>query len=60
MDRKDEIIKLQMDVIQQMTETNLRRIADDLWGMPTLQAGGAPVTKGDGVKPGQTMAVIAG
>lgn len=40
MDRKDEIIKLQMDVIQQMMESNLKRIADDLWGLPTLQAGG--------------------
>ena len=45
MDRKDEIIKLQMDVIQQMTETNLKRIADDLWGLPTLQAGGEPAVK---------------
>ena len=45
MDRKDEIIKLQMDVIQQMTESNLKRIADDLWGLPTLQAGGEPVVK---------------
>ena len=30
-DRKDEIIQLQMDVISQMTQSNLRRIADDLW-----------------------------
>ncbi len=35
MDRKDEIIRLQMDVISQMTRNNLNRIADDLWGMPT-------------------------
>ena len=28
MDRKDEIIRLQMDVISQMTRSNLRRIAD--------------------------------
>jgi len=34
MDRKDEIIRLQMDVIQQMTRSNLGRIADDLWGSP--------------------------
>ncbi|MDD3337008.1 MAG: AAA family ATPase [Eubacteriales bacterium] len=34
MDRKEEIIKLQMDVINQMTRSNLNRIADDLWGMP--------------------------
>ena len=32
MDRKDEIIRLQMDVINQMTRSNLSRIADDLWG----------------------------
>lgn len=31
MDRKDEIIRLQMDVISRMTQSNLRRIADDLW-----------------------------
>ena len=34
MDRKEEIIRLQMDVINQMTRNNLNRIADDLWGMP--------------------------
>lgn len=45
MDRKEEIIKLQMDVINQMTQTNLRRIADDLWGLPTLQTGGTPATQ---------------
>jgi len=45
MDRKEEIIKLQMDVINQMTQTNLRRIADDLWGMPTLASGGTPAVK---------------
>lgn len=35
MDRKDEIIQLQMDVISQMTQSNLRRIADDLWSGET-------------------------
>ncbi len=45
MDRKEEIIKLQMDVINQMTRTNLKRIAEDLWGMPTLQSGGTPAVK---------------
>ena len=53
MDRKDEIIKLQMDVIQQMTESNLKRIADDLWGLPTLQAGGEPVVKETAAPAGQ-------
>lgn len=39
MDRKDEIIRLQMDVINQMTRSNLSRIADDLWGssLPPVQ-----------------------
>ena len=36
MDRKDEIIRLQMDVINQMTRNNLSRISDDLWGAPAL------------------------
>lgn len=31
-DRKDEIIKLQMQVINQMTKNNLKRLSDDLWG----------------------------
>ena len=52
MDRKEEIIRLQMDVINQMTQTNLRRIADDLWGMPTLQSGGTPAVK----EPGASIA----
>ena len=49
-DRKDEIIKLQMEVISQMTGNNLRRIADDLWGVPGasqsggLTLGGQPVS----------------
>ena len=38
MDRKDEIIRLQMDVINQMTRSNLNRIADDLWGTPAPAA----------------------
>ena len=35
MDRRDEIIRMQMDVINQMTRNNLNRIADDLWGVPS-------------------------
>ena len=42
MDRRDEIIRLQMDVINQMTRNNLNRIADDLWGVPS--AAPAPST----------------
>ena len=37
MNRRDEIIKLQMDVIHQMTQSNLRRLSDDLWGAPALE-----------------------
>ena len=62
MDRKDEIIKLQMDVIQEMTRSNLRRISDDLWGLEGLRtaAGEGPSQEnnalGDGPlgEPGHT------
>ena len=43
MDRKDEIIRLQMDVINQMTRSNLSRIADDLWGSTPEPAKAEPV-----------------
>lgn len=36
MDAKDEIIFQQLEVIQKLTENNLRRVADDLWGAPSL------------------------
>ena len=36
MSDKDEIIRLQMDVINQMTRNNLKRLSDDLWGLPQL------------------------
>ena len=36
MDAKDAIIFQQLDVIRQMTESNLRRISDDFWGVPVL------------------------
>ncbi len=45
MDRKDEVIKLQMDIIHQMTQSNLRRMSDDLWGIAGLEtAAGMPAT----------------
>jgi len=55
-DRKDEIIKLQMEVISQMTGNNLRRIADDLWGVAPgqtsgLSIGGKPVGAAPSVIP---------
>lgn len=32
MDKKDEIIAMQLDVIRRMTEQNIRRLSDDIWG----------------------------
>ena len=32
MDKKDEIIARQMEIIRSMTEQNLRRVGSDLWG----------------------------
>lgn len=32
MDKKDEIISMQLDLIRQMTEHNVRRLSDDIWG----------------------------
>ena len=32
MDKKDEIIKLQLDLIECLTESNLSHMASDLWG----------------------------
>ena len=34
MDKKDEIILQQLDVIREMTERNLRRVGADIWGVP--------------------------
>ncbi len=31
-DKKDEIISLQLDLIRKMTENNIRRLSDDIWG----------------------------
>lgn len=35
MDKKDEIIARQMEIIRSMTEQNLRRVGSDLWGSST-------------------------
>lgn len=32
MDRKDEIINLQLELIKNLTESNLRRVSNDFWG----------------------------
>ena len=36
MDKKDEIILQQLDVIRTMSENNLKRMTSDFWGAPTL------------------------
>ena len=52
LDKKDEIILQQLDVIREMTERNLRRVGDDIWGTPrpqkntkTTSTGNAPAPK---------------
>ena len=32
LDKRDEIILQQLDVIREMTERNMRRVGDDIWG----------------------------
>lgn len=37
MDKKDEIISMQLDLIKKMTENNIRRLSDDIWGSSALR-----------------------
>ena len=30
--KKDEIIAMQLDIIRKMTENNIKRLSDDIWG----------------------------
>ena len=41
-DKKDEIILQQLEVIQTLTEHNLRRMGSDFWGAPSESPKGAP------------------
>ncbi|MCR5682500.1 MAG: AAA family ATPase [Clostridiales bacterium] len=47
-DKKDEIISMQLDLIRQMTENNIRRLSDDIWGprrdSDKKNSGGTPKT----------------
>lgn len=52
MDRRDEIIRLQSEVIGQMTRNNLRRIADDLWGAPAVSSA-APAVQEAAAQPAE-------
>ena len=60
MDKKDEIILQQLEVIRTMTERNLRSMGDDFWGTPfegvlspKSPSGGKPVGSADGKMPAQ-------
>lgn len=39
MDKKDEIILQQLDVIRTMTQNNLNRMGSDFWGAPLTPRG---------------------
>lgn len=46
MDKKDEIISLQLDLIRKMTENNIKRLSDDIWGNTrTSNPSGTPNAK---------------
>ena len=47
MDRKDEIILQQMDLIRSMTERNLRSMDTDFWGTPFMEKKTDPPPKPD-------------
>lgn len=44
-DNRDEIIRTQLDVIETLISNNMKRIADDFWGMPVQPANSKPVEK---------------
>jgi len=41
-DKKDEIISMQLDLIRKMTENNIKRLSDDIWG-PSRSSKNTPV-----------------
>ena len=44
MDKKDQIILQQLDVIRSMTENSMKRMNSDFWGTPSENVGKEPVT----------------
>ena len=42
-DKRDEIISMQLDLIRQMTENNIKRLSSDIWG--STRTGGKTDTK---------------
>ena len=51
MDKKDQIILQQLDVIRSMTENNVRRMGSDFWGTPFQDVGKAPTAPGKPAEP---------
>ena len=51
MDKKDQIILQQLDVIRSMTENNIRRMGSDFWGTPFQDVGKAPAAPGKPAAP---------
>lgn len=51
MDKKDQIILQQLDVIRSMTENNVRRTGSDFWGTPFQDVGKAPTAPGKPAEP---------
>ena len=53
MDKKDQIILQQLDVIRSMTENNMKRMNSDFWGTPFENGGKEPVTPAAPAAPGK-------
>ena len=53
MDKKDQIILQQLDVIRSMTENNMKRMNSDFWGTPFENVGKEPVTPAAPAAPGK-------
>ena len=53
MDKKDQIILQQLDVIRSMTENSMKRMNSDFWGTPFENVGKKPVTPAAPAAPGK-------
>ena len=53
MDKKDQIILQQLDVIRSMTENSIKRMNSDFWGTPFENVGKEPVTPAAPAAPGK-------
>ncbi|MGN1346112.1 MAG: AAA family ATPase [Eubacteriales bacterium] len=51
MDKKDEIISMQLDLIRKMTENNIKRLSDDIWGNTRTTTTAASTTQPQKEKP---------